>query len=241
MSWRTLTLTGVVFLLVALIALMPVSFVHALAGGRLGEDASTYGRIWDGRIYGAGAGAARFERIDIGLRPTSVLTGRAVFDWQLADPEARGSGLAMAGISSFGVRETQFTATLRGLGLELPGIDPAESVSFGINELTFERTGCHHADGDVRTAALVGFAAPYDVAAPLLEGPLGCNQGNLTADLTGNSADMMLTLNLSLAPSGLWRWTAEARLPNEGLTAVFSAAGFTQDGDVWRARGEGQL
>jgi general secretion pathway protein N len=241
MSWRQIALIGTAFVLIALIALMPLSFARALSGDWLGDGASTYGRIWDGRIYGAGVGPARFERVDVGLRPLPLLTGRAVFDWQLADPYARGEGEAVAGLGGYGVRNAQLTATMRALGLALPGVDPAESVQLDIETLTFGRDGCRAAAGDVRTAALVSFAASYDVTAPMLTGPLGCNQGNVTAELTGESGDMSLLLTVSVSPSGFWRWTAEARLPSDRLTAVFSAAGFTQDGEVWRSRGEGQL
>lgn len=241
MSWRHLALSAIAMLTVALVALMPMRFAHIMSGEALGEGISTYGRIWDGRLYNVAVGRARFERIDGGLRPLSLLTGQAVFDWTLADPEARGEGEAFAGFSEHGVRNASLTTTLRGLGLPMAALDPAEAVSLDIEQLTFSANGCRDASGTLRTAALVGFAAPYDVRAPMLEGPLGCNQGNLVVDLSGETPDMALTLTVSLSPSGLYRWAAEARLPNQSLTPVFSASGFTQDGDIWHARGEGQL
>jgi len=241
MGWRTLLVTGVVLTLAALIALMPMRFVHGLAGQPLGTQASVYGRVWDGRIYNAAAGRARFDQVEMRLRPLSLLTGAAVFDWTLSDPEARGQGAALAGPGGAGLRDARLTTTLRGLGLDLPALDPAESASFEIDELRFGSEGCTAASGHVRTAALIGFARRHDVEAPLLDGPISCENGVLGVALAGTSAAMSLDMRVTISPTGLYRWTIEARLMEDRLTAVFSAAGFTQDGETWRLRGEGQI
>lgn len=241
MSWRGLLIAGALLLVVFAIALMPLAFVHGLAGQPLGVQASAYGRVWNGRLYNAVAGPARFERVDVALRPASLLTGQAVFDWQISDTGARGTGQAFAGPSTAGLREARLTATFHALGLPLPGGGAEDTLSLEISGLAITSAGCVRAEGEIRTAALIGLAARYDVAAPLLQGSLSCAGGVLIADLSGTSADMEIDLTVSITPSGLYRWTAEAVVIDAALTPVFSAAGFTQDGRVWRHRGEGQL
>ncbi|WP_421792871.1 type II secretion system protein N [Hyphobacterium sp.] len=241
MSLLRLGLIGVVFVIIGLIALMPLSFAHTLSGNAFGPSATTYGQIWYGRVYGARFGPAAFERIDLGLRPVSLLTGKAVFDWTVSDVNARGEGQVFAGFGTSGVESARLTTSLGGLGLTLPAISPEETVSFNIAHLSMNEAGCQEVDGEVRTSALIGLAGHYGVAAPMLSGPLSCNHGVLEAALSGDSDAFDLTILVSLAPSGLWRWQAEADIQDASLTAVFSSLGFVQDGEVWRARGEGQL
>lgn len=241
MSLMRLSLLGLVFLLAALIALMPLSFAHTLSGEALGQTATPYGRIWNGRIYGARLGEAAYERFDLGLRPLSLLTGRAVFDWTLSDARARGEGEAFVGFSSAGIRQSRFTSTLSGLGLTLPAFGGNEAVSFDIEHLSFDNSGCQEAFGEVRTPALMELASRYDVAAPMLSGPVSCNNGILEAGLSGANAEFSLMVRISLTPSGLWRWEAETEIHDQRLTPVFSSLGFVQDGGLWTARGEGQL
>ncbi|WP_394693813.1 type II secretion system protein N [Hyphobacterium sp.] len=241
MSLRTLSLLASGLLLVALIAMMPLAFLHGMAGQPLGAQASVYGRVWDGRLYNVAAGSARFSQVNAALRPASLITGRAGFDWQIVDPNARGSGQGFVGFTGFGLREAQLTSRFRSLGLPVPAAMMDESLSLDLAELAFDDTGCVAADAVIRTSALMGLAARYDVAAPMLEGALSCRDRVLFADLSGQSADMEIVLTLSLSSSGLYRWTAEAQILDASLTPVFSALGFTQDGAIWRQRGEGQL
>lgn len=241
MSWRWMLFAGVLAVLVFAIALMPLAFVHSLAGSPLGVQASVYGRVWNGRLYTGAVGPARFERVDVALRPASLLTGQAVFDWQLSDSRARGAGVAFAGLTEAGLRDARLSGTFRALGLPLPGVGAEDTLSLDIGELAVTEAGCVRAGGEIRTSALIGIAARYDVNAPLLQGSLSCESGVLFADLSGESPDMDIRLTVSVTPSGLYRWSAEAVLIDASLTPVFSAAGFTQDGTVWRHRGEGQL
>ena len=241
MSWRWMLMAGTLMLLAFAIVLMPLAFAHGLAGSPLGRDASAFGPVWNGRLYTASAGPARFERVDVALRPVALLTGQAVFDWQVSDSGARGAGVAYAGLASAGLRETRLSGTFHALGLPLPGVGADDTLSLEIGELAFTGAGCVQAAGEVRTSALIGIASRYEVDAPLLQGPLSCEGGVLFADLSGTSADMEIRVTVSVAPSGLYRWSAEAVLIDASLTPVFSAAGFTQDGPVWRHRGEGQL
>lgn len=224
-----------------LVGHMPLSFVTGLAGNNLGNDDSAFGSVWDGHLYGVSIGGARFERIDVRLRALLLLTGRAAFDWALDDAETRAHGLTAASLSGYTLEDVELISTLGGLGVNLPAIDPGESVSLNLSHMRFDPSGCVAASGEIRTGALIGLASQHAFDAPLLSGPLSCVDGVLFADLSGESADMALDLELSLTPTGFYRWRAVARLDDVSLTRVFSAAGFESDGENWRARGEGQL
>jgi hypothetical protein len=241
MSLRGIGFLGAVLVLVALIMMMPLAFIHGVAGQPLGAQASIYGRALDGRLYNAAVGNARFSQVNAALRPASLFTGRAGFDWQIVDPNARGNGQGFVSFTTFGLREAQLTSRFRTLGLPMPANVLDESLSLEIAELTFDGAGCVAADAVIRTSALMGLSARYDVAAPMLDGALSCRDGVLFADLAGQSGDMDIRLELSLSASGLYRWTAEAQIMDPSLTPVVSALGFTHDGAIWRHRGDGQL
>ena len=218
MSWRipALILIFAVSLAVAMIGFWPLraglAASNTAAIGLSARDVS--GTIWSGRLEGAA----------LGSQPLGDLRAR-VFLLPLLAGETR---LALTGEGAF-----QGVFTRRGDAIAVEGLDIRAPISvFGLAgagtatlsqaAFAFDGATCETASGRVRIEGLAGTGW----TAPVLEGPLVCEQGRLVARLAGQDASVGLSADLSFQRTGRWTLDLAARPVDSMISAALSAQGF---------------
>jgi hypothetical protein len=225
------------FLAFWLVALMPLKAVLIAAGGMGGAYQDAYGTIWNGRVHGLSLNGAPVQEVAVSLRPLALLRGQLAVDWQLADSSARGEGRLALGRRQLRLTDTEMTLQASRLGARAwPGLDPAARVFVTIDRLVLDGDRCIEAQGQARTAALVTMAQAYDVSGPVLDGVLGCRDGELRLTLAGESADMSLSGEIVLGRGG-YDWDLQASTSRAELADGLVLAGLEREGDLWRSRG----
>lgn len=211
-----LILVFAVALAVSMIAFWPLrAGMTAANAGSLGLSArDVSGTIWSGRLEGAALGVqplgdlrARVFFLPLVAGETRVaLTGEGVFGGLFI---RRGDAMAVEGLD--------IRAPISALGLPGAGTATLSRAAFG-----FDGSACEAASGRARIEGLAGTGW----AAPMLEGPLTCEDGRLVARLAGQDASVDLSANLAFERSGRWMLDLVARPTDPLISAALSAQGF---------------
>lgn len=211
-----LILIFTVALALAMIAFWPLRAGMAAANtaslGLSARDVS--GTIWSGRLEDAALGA----------QPLGDLRAR-VFFLPLLAGETR---LALTGEGAFQglfIRRGE-TMAVRGLDIRAPisavGLAGAGTATLSQAAFVFDGAACETASGRARIEGLAGTGW----TAPMLEGPLVCEDGRLVARLAGQDASVDLSANLAFERTGRWTLDLVARPADPLISAALSAQGF---------------
>lgn len=231
MSRTALGLVFVLLLIAALVVFMPLRAVSAATG--VGRDAAVFGSVWNGHVQGLAAGPRRLANADVTMRPASLLTGRAVFDWTVEDSALRGSGRAAAGFGSQRLSDVRLSLTPAAF-MTLPGglISPQDAASVVAERVVWRDGQCVEAEGRVRSDALYALGQRLGADLPALDGVLACREGALAILLSGEARDATVSADILLNGESMVL-TARAETQSPDVAAVLQANGFTLADGIW--------
>ncbi len=217
-------------LLLALVIFMPLSLALAMSGlttRGLAARAAT-GTIWSGHLIEARIGRLALGDLGVGLRPLSLLIGRARVD--MLSALGRGSLTSSAG--GFAVDDA--TARLGTARLFAP--IPLDAIELIDVSFVFRGDRCEKAQGRVR-ATFAGDVGGLALAQGL-GGTLRCEGGTVLVPLVSQSA--MERLNLHIRGDGDYRAEFIVRSTDPAMTEKLGGAGFapTPGGFVLRLAGK---
>jgi general secretion pathway protein N len=201
----------------SLIVFMPLSMALSMFGlTELGLSArSASGTIWSGSLAETRVGRVPVGDLAVGLRPLSLLIGRARVDMQ--GPVGRGSLTSTTG----GWSADDVTARLPTAGVFAP--IPLDAVDLTALTVSFNGNLCAKATGRVRatfSADIGGIALAQG-----LSGAARCDGSALLIPLVSQSA--MERLNLRIQGDGAYRAEFFVRSTDPALAAKLSAGGFS--------------
>ena len=218
MTWRIplLIMVFAVALAVGMIVFWPLrAGLAATNAGSLGLSArDVTGTIWSGRLEGAA----------LGVQPLGDLRARVCF-LPLLGGETR---LSLTGEGAFqgvfirrgdaiAVEALDMRAPISALGLSGSGTVTLSQAAFA-----FDSARCEAASGRARIEGLAGSGW----TAPMLEGPLACEEGRLVARLHGQDAAVDLAATLAFDRSGRWTMDLVVRPADPLISAALLAQGF---------------
>ena len=198
--------------LLALIVFMPLSMALSMVGlsGQGLSARAARGTIWSGTLTEARIGPLAVGDVLVGLRPLSLLTGRARIDVQ--SPFGRG-GLTSSSVddATAHLSTARLFAPIPLDGLDLTGVSVA-----------FEAGQCDKAQGRVR-ATFSGDVGGLALAQGL-SGVARCDGKDLLLPLVSQSA--MERLNLHIHSDGGYRAEFFVRSSDPAMAAKLGSAGF---------------
>ena len=210
-------------------ASMPARLVYDTALKPAGIEAGlVQGTVWDAQLWRITAGAQTIEMAQARLDPASLLGLSARFDATVADPDLRANGAAVLRPGGASLQAVSGVARLHRVAPELAAFAPQESLSFEIDELSFDGEGrCTAAQGRIASAVLITLGERYGVTMPALQGELFCAGEHVGVALTGASDAVSIDGRLSFTSRGL-EGVIEARSRENDIIAALSFAGFDQ-------------
>ena len=217
-------------LLLSLIVFLPLSLAISMMGvtGQGLSARAASGTIWSGRLFEARIGEIAIGDAEVGLKPLSLLAGRASINMQ----SAIGRGALTSMKSGFAIGEA--TAKLS-VGKSFAPI-PLDGVDLANVSVMFVGGNCEKAQGRVR-ATFTGDVGGLSLAQGL-SGDARCERNTLLLPLVSQSA--MERLNLYLQGDGRYRAEFFVRSTDPALADKLGAAGFapTPGGFVLRLAGK---
>lgn len=228
------------FLLLWLIVLMPLKLAVLMAGNQTALGYSdVFGSVWDGRVHNARLAGLDIQRLDVAVEPLGLLGGQVAAQVRASDPDLRGRGrISVAADGTLRAEQVDLVARLDALGLAgWPGLDPQARLNLEIDQLEWQDGRCRSAQGEVASAALIGFAEQFGYEGPFLQGVLSCLDDALAVTVSGESADLALDAQILLR-SRDYSWTLRVDTQRADLADALALAGLERDGTDWR--GEGQ-
>ena len=214
--------------LALLIAFLPMSAVLRRAAPGL-EAEKVEGTVWDGKLRGAKYGDIPIGDVDAGLDFGRLLSGEASVRFKRFGPSLSGS----AGGTFEDRRLDRLTGKLP-LPILPQGLPP---ILLEFEDLTVHfglRNNCLSAEGVV-TASLPEI--PGVGKLPSLSGTPRCEGDAIIVPL--GASDNRFTLNLGLAPGGVWKAGLGIRIDNRLVVGVLEAIGFTATPDGVRTDSSG--
>jgi general secretion pathway protein N len=201
---------------VALILFMPLSMALSMFGltGQGLAARRVSGTVWSGQLVDARIGRLPVGDVDVGLRPLSLLLGRARIDMR----SAFGTGSLTSTSSGFAVDDA--TAKLATARVFAP--IPLDSLDLTNVSAAFVAGRCSKAEGRVRAmfAGDVGGVA----LAQGLSGVARCDGSALLLPLVSQSA--MERLNLHIDGNGEYRAQFFVRSSDPAMAEKLGSAGF---------------
>lgn len=220
---------GVALVALALvIAFLPMRVVLRRAAPGL-EAQKVEGTVWDGKLRGAKYGDIPIGDVDAGLDFGRLFSGEASVRFKRFGPSLAGS----AGGTFEDRRLDKLTGRLP-LPILPQGLPPIVldfenlTVHLGLNN------NCLSAEGEV-TASLPKIPGVSDF--PSLSGSPRCEGDAIIVPL--GTPDGALTLDLGLAPGGVWKAGLGARVKSPLAVGVLQAIGFTATKDGVRTDSTG--
>ena len=216
--------------LLALIVFMPLSLALSMFGltaqGLSARSAS--GTVWSGALSEARVGRVAVGDMFVGLRPLSLLIGRARVDMQ----SLLGQGSLTSTSSGFSVDDV--TAKLATARVFAP--IPLNELDLTDVSVAFASGKCDKAEGRVR-ATFAGDIGGLALSQGL-SGVARCDGGALLLPLVSQSA--LERLNLRVQEDGSYRAEFVVRSTDPALATKLGAAGFmtAQGGFVLRVAGK---
>lgn len=219
-----------VLLLVLLIIFLPLKLVLRQTAPGL-EAEKVEGTIWNGRLRGAHYGDIPIGDVDAGLDFSRLLGGEASIRFKRFGPVLAGS----AG-GTFDDRRLDNLNGKLPLAVLPTGLPP---ITLQFDRLTVHmglRNNCLATSGVV-TASLPEI--PGVGALPTLTGAPQCDGDAIVVPLA--TPDGRFSLDLGLAPGGVWRAGLGVRLDNKLAVGVLQAIGFTATADGVRTDSTGTV
>jgi general secretion pathway protein N len=200
----------------ALVVFMPLSLALSMFGltGQGLAARSASGTIWSGRLVEARIGRLAMGDVAVGLRPLSLLIGRARIDMK----SPLGVGSLTSTSTGFAVDDA--TAKLSTVRVFAP--IPLDSLDLTDVSVSFSGGKCAKAEGRVR-ATFTGDVGGLALAQGL-SGVARCDGGALLLPLVSQSA--MERLSLHIDGSGGYRAQFFVRSTDPAMAAKLGAAGF---------------
>ncbi|WP_374764939.1 type II secretion system protein N [Yunchengibacter salinarum] len=197
-----LFLLSLIGFLVATLPLGAVALFLPLERAGLSAAGAT-GTLWRGRLTGNPDAPVRL--LSVTGAPASLLGLTYRADWTATGPALRGRGTMTAapgGALTF--RDTDLTLDLSALDLNGPVPVPLSGgLYLSLERAALSASGtCRDITGSVRSDLLrqSGMAPGFD--APVLSGPLRCEDGVVMAPLSGTASGVRITALWRLAPNG---------------------------------------
>jgi general secretion pathway protein N len=203
-------------LLLSLVVFLPLTTALSMFGltkHGLSARAAT-GTIWSGRLVEARIGRLAVGDVAVGLRPLSLLIGRARIDMQ----SALGMGSLTSTKSGFSVDD----ATVRLNTARLFAPVPLDALDLTAVSVVFASGKCAKAEGRVR-ATFTGDVGGLALAQGL-SGVVRCDRGALLLPLVSQSA--MERLNLHIQGDRGYRAEFFVRSTDPAMAAKLGSAGF---------------
>lgn len=232
---RLLTLLFGISLIAWLLFTLPMKLVLVMASDELPLTySSVHGSVWN----------ARFERVQLGSRPAmrdvrlkleplGLLQGDMRFDWEIRDDSIRGQGKLHWTGTRLSVSDSQLVVNADWIVRGLPMRSP---IVVELVDADWSEGQCEHASGAIESAALVEMGRRYGVAAPILTGPIRCEDGSLLATLSGETDSVSLRGEVALEVADI-SWQADIRTGPGGLADALRAMGVENNDGVWQFSG----
>jgi general secretion pathway protein N len=200
----------------ALVVFMPLSLALSMFGltGQGLAARSASGTVWSGHLVAAQIGRLPVGDVGVGLRPLSLLLGRARID--LRSPLGKGSLTS----TSTGFSVDDATTKLGTARVFAP--IPLDSLDLTGVSVAFSAGKCAKAEGRVR-ATFTGDVGGLALAQGL-SGVARCDGGALLLPLVSQSA--MERLNLHIDGNGGYRAQFFIRSTDPAMAAKLGSAGF---------------
>lgn len=112
-------------------------------------------------------------------------------------------------------------------------------VAANITEITYNLDGCTEASGTLRTDVLQRNGGLTNWTGPELSGPVICEDGALTAILTGEDAEQSVEARLRFSPDGTYRAEITTRTVRQEAGAILPLFGFSRDGQDFKLTEQG--
>ena len=148
------------------------------------------GTIWQGQVTDIAVQQRKIGALELNLIPTSLLSGSLSYDARWVGPIGKGVGSISVSASSYSAKNVSLAVSLSEIPDLVEELKQAEATfRMSQADVSWERfDGCIRASGALQTdvVRLVGHQLQKDW--PDLTGELSCENGNLVANLSGESA-----------------------------------------------------
>ncbi len=191
-------------------------------------DLEFHGTIWDGRVTGIPV----FEASNFKVSPFA----RRV-DVQAGD----GQNFFTGRVTPSSVHDVQFWADLSTFPFtdgRLQGLKG--DVSFTLSEVSYDKSGCASAIGDMRTDVLQRNGGAIQWTGPELTGPIRCEGGSIIADLSGRDTEQVISALIRLVPNGSYRADITVRTERGEADVVLPLFGFSRAGGDFKLTEQGR-
>lgn len=215
-------------LLLGLLAFFPLALALRLAGSApltlRAQDIR--GTIWNGSLEAGNLGNISFDRLHLGLKPSSLLFFAPQWHVGLEGASLSGQGHVVFANGQWGAEHLDARVSLSQLQLPPPW---QGEVRLSNASWRFVKGRCQRAQGRVRTDALVLFAKDLGIEATELSGPLRCDaQGRATAHMEGTAQNVPVSLDWTMAGNRQYELRLLIPSVNPALDEILRRAGFSQ-------------
>lgn len=238
MRWPLLAIAALPVFFAALIATMPARLVHDAWLRPNGIEAyAVTGTVWRADLYETVLAGRRIARIQGGLHPVALLSGRAQARLRVSDAAVQldmivsRSGEGWSVDSASGAIAVQPAA-----GTGLAALTDGAPLHIDGMSARFSAAGCETADGQARTLALAIAGDRLGLDLPVLTGGFDCIGQGLILRLTGRSEMVSLEGWMRFAPAGA-DWSLEAVANTGEAGPALAAVGFVEEEGRWRLHG----
>ncbi|RAN33121.1 type II secretion system protein N [Hyphomonas pacifica] len=219
-----------VSILAGLVAFAPLSFVmrySGLSSQGIGWQQAR-GSVWNGQLTGLVWKGHSIGAVNLEAQPTLLFKAAPWHEAIWSGPA--GQGRAFIGFKGRALDAQGVSASLyvdRFVGLDPSLSNLGSTVRLSSVRLMMDGERCKLASGIVTTDLARLAAVAYDRDWPILSGPLSCEQGELTARMSGQADDgATIVLDAKLS-SGV---RLEIEPADEDLRGVLKLAGFKAEG-----------
>lgn len=191
------------------------------------------GSVWRGEIAGLRVGPERLGDVRLTLEPAALLRGRVRAQFEAAGALRAYGSAAYAPGRGWLLEDSVFVVSMTDLGQLHPQLkDRGGEFRAELSEAEVGAAGaCLFAVGEARTDVLThgGDASPLGAwRGPALEGPIGCEDGDLVLRLNGAdaSARVAVEARIDLQTGSTFLATVETEDP--GVRLALGALGFAE-------------
>ena len=221
---------------------MPLSFALRQSGiASTGVSwTQARGTVWQGQVTDIAVRQRKIGALELNLRPMSVLSGSLAYDARWVGPMGQGAGNISVSTNRYSAENVSLAVSLSKIPDLVEELKQAEGT-FRMSgaEIMWERfNGCAEARGVLQTdlVRLVGHQLQKDW--PDLTGQLSCEDGNLVANLAGESElGERFDVEFSIATSEPVRYRANISGVSPDVENALALYGFKFENGAYTLHG----
>lgn len=227
MGLKRYVVTGVAAGLAASLAALPLAWVAPLAMPQSAPQLSYTGTIWQGNV----SDIPVFETGTLKLNPLSrsatfaAGNGQSYLAGQLRRDEAKDIRLIVE-LSQLPLTDARLQG-VRGV------------IEANVASIRYGADGCTEVSGNLRSDILQRNGGLTNWTGPELNGPILCEDGALTAVLTGEDTEQSVEARLRFSPDGTYRAEIRTRTSRQEAGAILPLFGFSSDGRDFKLTEQG--